>query len=140
MSEVPLWRVQTVRPKMADSSLEMSETRCMCGLRPKMLPLRFQRAPGRISSFYRGTSLMRKRPAVGICAGPYVGPRGGLVSYERGTPVVPSPNSSGKKHYMPPRPARSARQFVNSERCHLPLGSRSHQPWGIDVSRQPCCI
>ena len=40
---------------------------------------------------YRGTSLVRKplplRPSVGLCLGPYGDPRGGAVSYERGTPV-----------------------------------------------------
>jgi hypothetical protein len=41
---------------------------------------------------YRGTSLIRKRPpledpAVGLCLGPYDGPRGVAFSYERGTHV-----------------------------------------------------
>ena len=40
---------------------------------------------------YRGTSLIRKRPPLGtycsICLGPYGGPRGVAVSYERVTLV-----------------------------------------------------
>ena len=43
------------------------------------------------SSPYRGTSLIINsaplHPTVGLCLGPYGGPRGGAVSYERGTPV-----------------------------------------------------
>ena len=41
---------------------------------------------------YRGTSLIRKAtpedPILGLRLGPYGGPMGGAVSYERGTPVV----------------------------------------------------
>ena len=41
---------------------------------------------------YRGTSLTRNTPSVGpyssICLWPYGGPRGGAVSYGRGTPVA----------------------------------------------------
>ena len=40
----------------------------------------------------RGTSLMRNRPHPGIYSGirqgPYGGPKGGAVSYERGIPVA----------------------------------------------------
>ena len=40
---------------------------------------------------YRGTSLIRTAssldPTVGLCLGPYGGPRGGAISYKRGTPV-----------------------------------------------------
>jgi hypothetical protein len=40
---------------------------------------------------YMGTSRIRNRlpqdPTVGLCLGPYCGPRGGTVSSERGTPV-----------------------------------------------------
>ena len=47
----------------------------------------------RYSIGYRGTSLMRNSaaledPTVGLCPEPYVGPRGGAFSYERGTPVT----------------------------------------------------
>ena len=37
---------------------------------------------------YRGTSFIRNRHPVGPCLGSYGGPRGGAVSYERGTPVA----------------------------------------------------
>ena len=41
---------------------------------------------------YRGASLIRQYapsqdPSVGLCLGPYGGPRGWAVSYERGTPA-----------------------------------------------------
>jgi len=47
----------------------------------------------RYSIGYRGTSLIRNSaaledPTVGLCPEPYVGPRGGAFSYERGTPVT----------------------------------------------------
>jgi hypothetical protein len=51
---------------------------------------------------YRGTSLTRYRlplgPKSGICIGSYGAPRGGAVSYERGTPVrrEPTPHPSSK--------------------------------------------
>jgi len=36
---------------------------------------------------YRGTSITRNSLPLGLCLGPYGGPRGVGVSYERGTPV-----------------------------------------------------
>ena len=60
---------------------------------------------GFTTSHYRGTSLIRKNappydPTVGLCLGPYGGPRGVAVSYKRGTPVgwPDSPRPTGSRH------------------------------------------
>ena len=41
------------------------------------------------------TARITKSRSVGLCLGPYGGPRGGAVSYEKGTPVAESAVSPG---------------------------------------------
>ena len=60
-------------------------------------------------------------PAVGLCLGPFGGPRGGAVSYERGTPILIAPiplqlralepasnqRGAGEARRTPPRAVKS---------------------------------
>ena len=63
---------------------------------------------------YRGTSLIRNRAPLGpyssICLGPYCGPRGGTVSYERRTPVSPPPERPNGPTAGPPTLPRALRK------------------------------
>jgi len=53
--------------------------------------LRSVETPRVAETIYSGASIIRNclllDPAVGLCLGPYGGPRGVAVSYQRGTPV-----------------------------------------------------
>ena len=67
-------------------------------------------SPGRRALLqYRGTSLINKRHPVGPCLGSYGGPRGGAVSYERGTSVK---NKTLISRASAPRASRDPRDFM----------------------------
>ena len=75
---------------------------------------------------HRGTLLIRKRHhlGVGICVGPYGGPRRVAFSYERGTPIMEGHahvfEGAGERRYAVPHPFGFGRRLLEAERGQVP--------------------
>jgi hypothetical protein len=66
-------------------------------------------------------------PTVGLCLGPYGGPSGGGVSYERGTPAERSQQFARRfvPHVVSARPMKLGLSFEDLHQAHLRASVRA---------------